>query len=186
MQELITATERVGLYEAFLSAKKMRRVDEHICHTLERLHADQYAAAAGLVMERLEGKYTLGTYMRGRGMDTYGNGNSKMFNKVRVLWLSMLINEHSSHDMYLLARYRDYLINLRDRGFTTSCPTIVSGFAQWCVNKFDADYYDWLIKGRKSKKLWQRIRNQECCPEHRKFILQEILKVTDILIQEPK
>lgn len=186
MQELITTTERVGLYEAFLSAKKMRGVDEHICHTLERLHTDQHAESVGLVMGRLEGKYTLGTYMRGRGMDTYGNGNSKMFNKVRVLWLNMLINEHSSHDMYLLARYRDYLINLRDRGFTTSANNLVHGFSLWCLGITWEEYYQWIIKTRKNKKLWQRIRNQECAPELQKFINQEIMEVTNILIQEPK
>lgn len=186
MQELITATECVKLYEAFLSAKKMRRVDEHICHTLERLGTDQCAEAVGLVMKRLDGKDTLGMYMRIHGMNAHAKQVFELFNEIRAFWLNMLINEHSSHDMYLLARYRDYLINLRDRGFTTSCSTIVSGFAQWCVNKFDADYYDWLIKGRKSKKLWQRIRNQECCPKLQEFIRQEILEVTNILIQEPK
>jgi hypothetical protein len=180
--QLISDAKLKKLKDAFVSAKRKRASGDFICWALERVMDSQ--EAIDLVESRL-GSSTLGTFMEKRGL-LYEPKNDSMFDKLRDLWLNMLINEHSSHDMYLLARYRDYLINLRDRGFTTSHSTIVSGFAQWCVNKFDSEYYGWLIETRKSKKLWQRVRNQECCPELQKFIQQEILEVTNILIQEPK
>lgn len=187
MQELITTAERVKLYEAFRIAKKKREDGEHICHVLGRQRNQQSDSAAELVAKRIGRAYTLGMYMHKYGLPDGDVGQEfELFNEIRNFWLNMLINEHSSHDMYLLARYRDYLIAVRDRGFLLGAETIQWGFSMWCYNEIRWKAYQWLFKARVSKLLWKRTRNQECCQELQEFIHQEILEVTNILIQEPK
>lgn len=183
MQELITTEKRVKLYEAFRIAKKKRISGMYICPVMT---AEGNLQEAVDEIDRRLGSETLGTYMYERGMKSYKGFGSQTFNSVRDLWLNMLINEHSSHDMYLLARYRDYLIAVRDRGSLLGGETLQWGFSMWCYNEIRWKAYQWLFKTRVSKLLWKRTRNQECCPELQKFIQQEILEVTNILIQEPK
>lgn len=181
--QLISDAKLKKLKDAFVVAKSKRASDEFICQALERVYDSQ--EAVDLVESRL-GSETLGTYMHARGFKNYRGHGSRSFNTIRDLWLNMLINEHSSHDMYLLARYRDYLISVRDQGFSMGAMTIQWGFSLWCYDRISSEAYQWLFKARTNKMLWKHTQSKKCCPELKKFVLQEILEVTNILIQEPK
>lgn len=176
--QLISDAKLKNLKDAFVGAKSKRASGDFICWALERVPNSQ--KATDLIESRL-GSSTLGTYMGKYGLERVGRETAR-FNKIRNLWLNMLINEHSSYDMYLKARFRDFLIHELQN--PTPNRSLVRGFSYWCHNSVNLEMYTWLFKCTESKLVFKRYGlsngTVKAWAEH------YVLVLTNELIQDPK
>lgn len=177
--QLISKAKLKKLKDAFVAAKSKRASGAFICWALEYVPNSQ--EAADLIESRL-GSETLGTYMHACGFKNYRGHGSRTFNAIRDLWLNMLINEHSSYDMYLKARFRDFLIH--ELKNPTPNRSLVRGFSYWCHNSIDHRMYTWLFDCTKSKLVFKRYGLDD--KDVRAWANQYVQVLTNELIQEPK
>lgn len=195
--ESIHGASREEIHNALKKVKALTFYSKYICVRSQHLNYQEeitervHDAVRALIEERI-GKYS--TLCQWAANETsLGRDVWVIEEEYRELWLNMLINEHSSDEMYLLARFRDFLIAYAK---WDEVGQVTEDFNSWRIGLCFNFTYKWLSDHPESFYTWMSLVMFKDFPnrtnpfnsheERMAWVNQKILELNDMFIKEPK